>query len=76
MALPVKRSSRRRRSLGDYFVPSPKVIERMEQYSTTCEREASIVSAKDGELVAFKRECFWQTKGTLRKKSTQRIVEG
>ena len=68
MALPVKRSSRRRRSLGDYFVPSPKVIERIEQDSTTWEREPLDGLAKDGELVAFKHDGFWQPMDTLREK--------
>jgi glucose-1-phosphate cytidylyltransferase len=54
---------------GGFFVLSPKVIERIEQDSTTWEREPLDSLAKDGELVAFKHDGFWQPMDTLREKN-------
>ena len=54
---------------GGFFVLSPKVIERIEQDSTTWEREPLDGLAKDGELVAFKHDGFWQPMDTLREKN-------
>ena len=54
---------------GGVFVLSPKVIERIEQDSTTWEREPLDGLAKDEELVAFKHDGFWQPMDTLREKN-------
>jgi len=54
---------------GGFFVLSPNVIERIEQDSTTWEREPLDGLAKDRELVAFKHEGFWQPMDTLREKN-------
>ena len=54
---------------GGFFVLSPKVIERIEQDSTAWEREPLDGLAKDGELVAFKHDGFWQPMDTLREKN-------
>ena len=54
---------------GGFFVLSPKVIERIEQDSTTWEREPLDGLAKDEELVAFKHDGFWQPMDTLREKN-------
>ena len=53
---------------GGFFVLSPKVIERIENDSTTWESEPLNGLANDGELVAFKHEGFWQPMDTLREK--------
>ena len=53
---------------GGFFVLSPKVIERIEQDSTIWEREPLDGLAKDGELIAFKHDGFWQPMDTLREK--------
>jgi len=54
---------------GGFFVLSPTVIERIEQDSTTWEREPLDGLANDGELVAFKHDGFWQPMDTLREKN-------
>jgi glucose-1-phosphate cytidylyltransferase len=54
---------------GGFFVLSPKVIERIQKDITTWEREPLDGLAKDGELVAFKHEGFWQPMDTLREKN-------
>jgi len=54
---------------GGFFVLSPKVIGRIEQDSSTWEREPLDGLAKDGELVAFKHDGFWQPMDTLREKN-------
>jgi glucose-1-phosphate cytidylyltransferase len=54
---------------GGFFVLSPKVIERIEKDSTIWEREPLDGLAKDGELVAFKHDGFWQPMDTLREKN-------
>jgi glucose-1-phosphate cytidylyltransferase len=54
---------------GGFFVLSPKVIERIEKDSTIWELEPLDSLAKDGELVAFKHEGFWQPMDTLREKN-------
>ena len=53
---------------GGFFVLSPKVIDRIEQDGTAWEHEPMVGLAKDGELVAFKHEGFWQSMDTLREK--------
>jgi glucose-1-phosphate cytidylyltransferase len=53
---------------GGFFVLSPKVIERIEKDSTIWEREPLDGLAKDGELIAFKHDGFWQPMDTLREK--------
>lgn len=54
---------------GGFFVLSPKVIERIEKDSTIWECEPLNSLAKDGELIAFKHEGFWQPMDTLREKN-------
>jgi glucose-1-phosphate cytidylyltransferase len=54
---------------GGFFVLSPKAIERIENDSTIWEREPLDGLAKDGELIAFKHEGFWQPMDTLREKN-------
>jgi len=54
---------------GGFFVLSPKVIERIEKDSTTWELEPLNGLAKDGELVAYKHDGFWQPMDTLREKN-------
>lgn len=54
---------------GGFFVLSPKVIERIDKDSITWESEPLNGLAKDGELIAFKHEGFWQPMDTLREKN-------
>jgi glucose-1-phosphate cytidylyltransferase len=54
---------------GGFFVLSPKVLERIQQDSTTWEQEPLNGLAQDGELVAFKHDGFWQPMDTLREKN-------
>ena len=53
---------------GGYFVLSPKVIERIEGDQTVWEQEPLKGLAKDGQLMAFRHEGFWQPMDTLRDK--------
>ena len=53
---------------GGFFVLSPKVIERIEGDATTWEQEPLKGLARDGELMSFKHEGFWQPMDTLRDK--------
>ena len=51
-----------------FFVLSPKVIDRIEGDPTIWEQEPLKGLAKDGELMSFKHEGFWQPMDTLRDK--------
>ena len=53
---------------GGYFVLSPKVIDRIEGDNSVWEQEPLRGLAKDGELMSFKHEGFWQPMDTLRDK--------
>lgn len=53
---------------GGFFVLSPKVIDRIEGDATTWEQEPLKSLAKDGELMSYKHEGFWQPMDTLRDK--------
>ena len=53
---------------GGFFVLSPKVIERIEGDSSTWEQEPLKGLAREGELMSFKHEGFWQPMDTLRDK--------
>ena len=53
---------------GGFFVLSPKVIERIDGDNTIWEQEPLKGLAKDGELMSFKHEGFWQPMDTLRDK--------
>ncbi|WP_339627062.1 glucose-1-phosphate cytidylyltransferase [uncultured Winogradskyella sp.] len=53
---------------GGFFVLSPEVIDRIVDDSTTWEQEPLKGLAKDGELMSFKHEGFWQPMDTLRDK--------
>jgi len=54
---------------GGFFVLSPKVLERIDSDDTIWEQEPLNGLAKDGELMAFKHEGFWQPMDTLRDKT-------
>ena len=51
-----------------FFVMKPKAIDRIADAGTVLEQEPLISLAKDGELVAFNHEGFWQPMDTLRDK--------
>ena len=53
---------------GGFFVLSPKVIDRIDGDSSIWEQEPLKGLAKDGELMSFKHEGFWQPMDTLRDK--------
>ena len=53
---------------GGYFVLSPKVFKRIEGDASVWEQEPLKGLAKDGQLMAFKHEGFWQPMDTLREK--------
>lgn len=53
---------------GGFFVLSPGVIDYIDGDLTTWEEEPLVNLAKDGELMAFEHEGFWQPMDTLRDK--------
>ena len=53
---------------GGYFVLEPGVMDRIEGDHTTWEREPLESLARDGEILAFKHDGFWQPMDTLRDK--------
>tara|TARA_B100001059_G_C17748269_1_gene535613 strand:+ start:39 stop:812 length:774 start_codon:yes stop_codon:yes gene_type:complete len=53
---------------GGYFVLAPKVIDRIEDDETIWEQEPLKGLAKEGELMSFKHDGFWQPMDTLRDK--------
>jgi glucose-1-phosphate cytidylyltransferase len=53
---------------GGFFVLEPEVINYIEDYSTSWEREPLTNLAKDGQLSAFHHSGFWQPCDTLRDK--------
>jgi len=53
---------------GGFFVLSPKVLDYIEGDQTTWEEEPLVKLAKEGELMAFEHEGFWQPMDTLRDK--------
>ena len=53
---------------GGFFVFEPKALEYMGNDDTTLEREPLERIAKDGQLMAYKHEGFWQPMDTLREK--------
>lgn len=53
---------------GGFFVLSPKVLEFVAADDTTWEREPMERLAKDGELLAFRHDGFWQPMDMLRDK--------
>jgi len=53
---------------GGFFVLSPKVLERITGDHCTWEQEPLKSLAKDGDLMSFKHEDFWQPMDTLRDK--------
>lgn len=53
---------------GGFFVLSPKVIELIDNDATTWEQEPLMGLAKQGELMAFEHNGFWQPMDTLRDK--------
>ena len=54
---------------GGFFVLSPKVIDYIEGDNTNWEGESLVSLARDGELVAYTHDGFWQTMDTLREKN-------
>ena len=53
---------------GGFFVLSPTVMDRIENDSTIWEQEPLNGLARDGQLMAYKHEDFWQPMDTLRDK--------
>lgn len=53
---------------GGYFVMEPSVFDYIEGDSTILERDPLESLARDGELMAYKHEGFWQCMDTLREK--------
>ena len=61
---------------GGFFVLSPKVLERINGDNCIWEQKPLMGLAKDGELMAFRHEGFWQPMDTLRdKNSLQKLWE-
>ena len=61
---------------GGFFVLSPEVISRIDGDATIWEQEPLKGLAKDGELMAFKHEGFWQPMDTLRDKNNlEKLLE-
>ena len=58
---------------GGFFVLSPRVIDRIEGDATIWEKEPMESLARDGELMAYQHDGFWQPMDTLRDK---RLLEG
>lgn len=54
---------------GGFFVLSPRVLDRIVDDSTVWEEGPLTSLAKDGELVAFEHDGFWQPMDTLRDKN-------
>lgn len=54
---------------GGFFVLSPKVIDRVDGDDTIWEQDPLKNLAKDGQLMAYKHEGFWQPMDTLRDKN-------
>ena len=54
---------------GGFFVLSPEVIKYIENEKTLWEQEPLKNLAKDGQLMAYKHEGFWQPMDTLRDKT-------
>lgn len=54
---------------GGYFVLSPKVIDRIDDDMTSWEGKPLSGLARDGQLLAFKHNGFWQPMDTLREKN-------
>jgi len=53
---------------GGFFVLEPSIFERIAASSTVFEKEPLESLARDGELVAYKHDAFWQPMDTLRDK--------
>jgi glucose-1-phosphate cytidylyltransferase len=54
---------------GGFFVLSPKVLDYIEDDSTSWEQDPLNQLAEDGELMAYKHNGFWQPMDTLRDKT-------
>lgn len=54
---------------GGFFVLSPKVIDSIDGDATTWEREPLESLARNGEVMAFQHDGFWQPMDTLRDKN-------
>ena len=53
---------------GGFFVLSPKVLDRINGEQSIWEQEPLMGLAKDGQLMSFMHEGFWQSMDTLRDK--------
>jgi glucose-1-phosphate cytidylyltransferase len=53
---------------GGFFVLSPQVIDRIDGDATVWENEPLETLARDGELMAYRHDGFWQPMDTLREK--------
>lgn len=51
---------------GGFFVLSPEVLKRIEDDSTVWEQEPMSSLAREGELIAYQHQGFWQPMDTLR----------
>ena len=54
---------------GGFFVLSPRCLDRIVDDTTSWEHEPLASLARDGELMAFTHEGFWQPMDTLRDKT-------
>ncbi|MCZ4330199.1 glucose-1-phosphate cytidylyltransferase [Castellaniella denitrificans] len=54
---------------GGFFVLSPKCLDRIESDQTSWEGEPLMSLARDGQLMAFEHNGFWQPMDTLREKN-------
>jgi len=54
---------------GGYFVLSPKVCDRIENYQSSWETGSLVELAKEGELASYEHDGFWQPMDTLREKN-------
>ncbi|MGA0583496.1 MAG: glucose-1-phosphate cytidylyltransferase, partial [Castellaniella sp.] len=54
---------------GGFFVLSPKCLDRIEGDQTSWEGEPLMSLARDGQLMAFEHNGFWQPMDTLREKN-------
>ena len=55
---------------GGFFVMSPKIINYIDGDNMPLEQEPMQILAKEGNLVAYKHNGFWQCMDTLRDKKT------
>ena len=54
---------------GGFFVLSPRCVSRIDGDATSWEQEPLTGLARDGQLMAFNHDGFWQPMDTLREKN-------